>query len=205
MPERPLFAANGVRWKDLSQITQTSFRCGFCEDKVSSSMGISIHVPSKTNSERPGVIICPECLAPTFRYPGKGEFFPSPSFGAPVQHVPQEISKLYNEARGCTSNNNFTAAVLLCRKILMHIAVQQGAPEGKNFVSYVDYLSAQGYVPPNGKHWVDHIRKKGNEANHEIVIMTPQDAQELITFLEMLLRFIYEFPNSIPKPPAPQP
>jgi hypothetical protein len=55
------------------------------------------------------------------------------------------------------------------------------------------------YVPPNGKQWVDHIRKKGNEATHEIALMSEADAKELLVFLEMLLRFIYELPNMIPK------
>jgi hypothetical protein len=67
----------------------------------------------------------------------------------------------------------------------------------------VQYLADAGYVPPNGKGWVDHIRKRGNEANHEIVIMTPADAKELIAFSEMLLKFIYEFPKQIPAPPGP--
>jgi hypothetical protein len=82
----------------------------------------------------------------------------------------------------------------------MNIAVGEGAKEGQNFLQYVDYLATKGFVPPNGRHWVDHIRKKGNEANHEIALMKQQDAQELITFVEMLLRFIYEFPNIVPKP-----
>jgi len=48
----------------------------------------------------------------------------------------------------------------------MSIAVAQGAKEGQSFLSYVEYLANAGYVPPNGRHWVDHIRTKGNEANH---------------------------------------
>jgi len=82
--------------------------------------------------------------------------------------------------------------------MLMNIAVQQGATEGLKFIEYVSYLADKGFVPPNGKHWVDHIRKKGNEATHEIAIMVEQDAKDLISFIEMLLRFIYEFPSMIP-------
>lgn len=80
----------------------------------------------------------------------------------------------------------------------MNIAVAQGASEGKKFIDYVNYLAENGYVPPNGKGWVDHIRKKGNEATHEIIVMTQSDAEELISFAEMLLKFIYEFPSRIP-------
>ncbi len=79
----------------------------------------------------------------------------------------------------------------------MHIAVEVGAPEGLSFIEYVKYLSDQNYVPPNGRHWVDYIRKKGNEANHEILLMEQTDANDLLIFIEMLLKFIYEFPNMI--------
>lgn len=83
----------------------------------------------------------------------------------------------------------------------MNIAVSQGATEGLRFIEYVTYLADKGFVPPNGKHWVDHIRKKGNEATHEIALMTEADAKELISFIEMLLRFIYEFPSMVPSQP----
>jgi len=82
----------------------------------------------------------------------------------------------------------------------MHIAVQQKAEPGKSFIHYVEFLADNGYVPSNGKGWVDHIRKKGNEANHEIVLMKKEDAIELISFAEMLLKFIYEFPARVPTP-----
>lgn len=83
--------------------------------------------------------------------------------------------------------------------MLMNIAVAQGATGGLKFIEYVNFLSDKGYVPPHGRHWVDHIRKRGNEATHEIAVMCEQDARELVTFVEMLLRFIYEFPNMIPR------
>ena len=73
-------------------------------------------------------------------------------------------------------------------------------------MEYVQYLADKGFVPPNGKGWVDHIRKKGNEATHEISHMERGDAEELIAFAEMLLKFIYEFPAKVPaaQPQAPQ-
>lgn len=82
----------------------------------------------------------------------------------------------------------------------MNIAVAQGAPAGLAFIAYVQHLSDAGYIPPNGKAWVDHIRKRGNEATHEISLMSDDDAQELILFSEMLLRFIFEFPKRVPSP-----
>ena len=80
----------------------------------------------------------------------------------------------------------------------MNVAVWEGAEEGKKFVEYVKFLADKGYVPPHGEGWVDHIRSRGNEANHEIVLMESSDAEELISFVEMLLIFIYEFPGRLP-------
>ncbi len=53
---------------------------------------------------------------------------------------------------------------------------------------------AKHYAPPNSKDWIDKIRSHGNEATHEIVIKNQADSEEIMTFLEMLLKFIYEFP-----------
>jgi hypothetical protein len=84
----------------------------------------------------------------------------------------------------------------------MHLAVEKGAQHGQSFADYVTYLADQGYVPPDGRAWVDHIRKKGNDANHEIALMTKEEAEELISFLEMLLKFMFEFPRGFR--PAPE-
>ena len=91
----------------------------------------------------------------------------------------------------------FTASVLASRTLLMHMAVEKGAKEGETFVEYIEFLAAKNYVPPGSEDWVDHIRKKGNDATHKIVLMTADDAEDLITFSAMLLRIIYEFPNRV--------
>ena len=72
----------------------------------------------------------------------------------------------------------------------MHIAVDKGANPGETLITYIEHLTRAGYVPPDGRGWVD-IRRKGNEANHEIQIQltTRNDAEELIVFTEMLLKF----------------
>jgi Domain of unknown function (DUF4145) len=119
-------------------------------------------------------------------------------YGDDVASIPPDVDALYLEARRCIAAKCFTAAVLTARKLLMNISVFLGADEGKRFIDYVEFLASAGYVPPNGKGWVDHIRKKGNEANHEIHHMSQHDAEELIIFVEMLLRFVFEFPSRIP-------
>jgi hypothetical protein len=145
-------------------------------------------------SDRVYIYICHFCRKPTF-FDHEGTQTPGVSFGSEVKDIPDKtVEALYNESRRTMSTGSFTAAVLCCRKLLMHIAVSKGAEPGDQFINYVQFLSDQHYVPVDAKEWVDHIREKGNEANHEIVIMDKGTAENLITFSEMLLKQIYEFP-----------
>ena len=197
----PFFQEGAAAWYQTQNLPNMKFVCGFCNTSVSSIKGYKLGAHSDGSGGQAGAAyICPNCGGPSF-FPPNGSRYPMPALGSPVPHVPNELNALYEEARRCSSQNCFTGAVLLCRKMLMNIAVQQGAAEGLKFIEYVSFLSDKGFVPPNGKHWVDHIRKKGNEATHEIAIMVEQDAKELVTFVEMLLRFIYEFPNMVPSTP----
>lgn len=188
-----------MNWRQPQILSSKSFRCGYCGDKVSSEKGLKVGLHKDGSGPQSAAIyICPNCNGPTFITPLEYQL-PQPIMGNPVSNVPSDLESLYNEARKCTGQSCFTASVLICRKILMNIAVNQGAQEGKRFIEYVNFLSDSGYIPPNGKHWVDHIRKKGNEATHEIQLMNDSDAKELLVFVEMLLKFVYEFPNMVGK------
>jgi hypothetical protein len=180
-----------MAWHNQAHLGSKSFTCGFCGNLIASSTG---YFQERNTSRK--IFICTHCSKPTF-FDGDYQL-PGVAPGNSVSHLPVDVESLYSEARNCVAASCYTAAVLVCRKLLMNIAVAQGAKAGDTFVKYVEYLAGKGYVPPNGQGWVDHIRKKGNEANHEIVLMSKSDADELILFIEMLLKFIYEFPNKIP-------
>jgi hypothetical protein len=113
-----------------------------------------------------------------------GQQIPDIAAGSEVQSLPPDVEKLYREARNCVAASAYTAAVLCARKLLMNIAVAQGDQPGRNFFEHIEYLAGKGFVPPNGRGWVDHIRRKGNEATHEIKMMSRADSEELITFIE---------------------
>jgi len=88
----------------------------------------------------------------------------------------------------------YNATVMACRKILMHIAADQGAGDDKSFKQYVDWLVANHYVPPGGAGWADQIRDRGNDANHEIELLDQHSAEQVLSFTEFLLKFVYELP-----------
>ncbi len=177
-----------MSWQKAGPIKPRQYTCGHCGCMVGSKTGYY--------GSGCGVIsICPRCEMPT--HFTELRQVPDVPYGKQVDSLPEEIGKLYDETRRCVGARSYTAAVLSCRKLLMHIAVAQGAPERESFLAYVEYLHANGYLPPQGDAWVDQIRQKGNEANHEIVLMSRDDAEGLIDFLQMLMVFIYEFPAKL--------
>ena len=183
-------------WSHAQNIGPRGYTCGFCGKDVGPNMGF---IPSDGTQNR--IYVCSFCGKPTY-FDADSRQYPGVAYGSKVEHLPHEIEVLYNDARNCASVSAYTPAVLTCRKLLMHIAVSKGAEEGKSFLQYVEFLSQKGYVPPDGKGWVDHIRERGNEANHEIKIMSADDAESLIQFSEMLLKLVFEFPKKVPIKPT---
>jgi len=112
--------------------------------------------------------------------------------GYEVKGLPDDIEKAYAETRRCMVAKCYTAAELLCRKILMHVAVEKGAKEGDSFVSYLTFLEKNGFVAPQMLTWLDLIRKHGNLAAHSLQDIDHERAESTVTFTAELLRMIYE-------------
>lgn len=173
-------------WYNLGKLDGKNYVCGYCGKAIMSNIGFY----TKDNSEK--VYICHNCNGATF-FNWKNEQTPGYLYGKEFNvKIPEDIKELYNEIRRCYSVKAYSAVSMGCRKLLMHIAVQCGARENLKFIEYVDYLDEQNYIPKNSKKWVDIIRNKGNETNHEIKISNEKDAQQLIKFVEIIITLIYE-------------
>jgi hypothetical protein len=178
-------------WANTGTIKRRAFTCGHC------GKGVGTHSGYYVQSGGPaGLWVCPFCTLPTLFEATKGaeRQIPGVAPGNDVEHLPTDVHELYTEARNCVSVNAFTAAVMAARKVLMNVAVAQGAKGNQGFAWYVQWLDDNGYVPPGGHAWVNRIKDLGNEANHEIPSVNEEDAREIISFVEMLLKFVYELP-----------
>jgi hypothetical protein len=193
-------------WINAQPMEARKFTCGYCGVIVGADKGYwRQEPPTPLGQPTPAVnriYVSPHCNKPSV-FLGDMQV-PGAAFGSIVEHLPPDVEMLYSETRNCITVSAYTASALACRKLLMNVAVAVGAPENDNFQNYVKYLADNGYVPPSARSWIDHIRNKGNEATHEIPQTDPNDAEDLITFMEMILRLVFEFPNRIPRtaPPA---
>lgn len=187
---------NYYSWSKSQNRESHSFICWNCNKNVASEKWYIINDNSWYNTSA-WIYICPFCEYPIF-IDMNWSCHPWIKYWEEIPNVPIEMYKLYDEARRCIKENCYNWAVMLCRKILMNFAVTEGAKVWLNFRAYVDYLDEEWFIPKKWKKRVDHIRKKWNEANHDIINMEENDAKDLIDFIWMLFRTNYEFPSKIP-------
>jgi len=185
-------------WYNQGTHDTISYKCGYegCGLEVASEKGWYFE---GTNPSEGLIRICPRCKRPTFFDRSKNKQFPGSKHGNVVNHLPKDVGMLYEEARDAFSSNAPTCTVLAVRKLLMHVAVEKGAQPNQKFVEYVNYLEQNHLINPEASNWVDRMREKGNEANHEIKISAPEEATEMLDFMEMLLKMVYEFPGRVRK------
>jgi len=190
-----------INWENTKIFISQNYQCSHCGKELASEKGYvaSRQEPHKTHTDIEYICICHFCKKPTYIDMDRKQY-PGVAFGNAVDGInDKSVEDLYEEARDCASVNAFTATAMACRKILMNIAVAKGAKENLKFVQYVQFLADNKFVPPDGKEWVEHIKNKGNDANHKIEIVPREDSEELLYFTEMLLTFIYAIPARFKK------
>ncbi len=105
----------------------------------------------------------------------------------------KELIKEFYDAKNLSLRS---AATLLARKILMHIAVEQKlADEGIQFVLYVNALKESDLIGRNWKSRIDKIRNLGNEENHNIKIASIEELDNISEVIKILLSNIYLTPE----------
>lgn len=196
-----LINGKNICWRNTTKLLPHAYTCPYCLNIVSSSEGYRFDYSeqiceSAVPVAKEGVIyICPHCQHPTLI---NGDVqFPCISGVKPVKHLPPIVSPLYEEARTCMSNGCFTAAVMLCRKIIMNTAVENGAKGNLRFIEYVNYLDEEHLFHKNCKPLLEKIKTKGNEANHEIKQVSQADASLIMQLTYQMLLYIYEIPAEL--------
>ncbi len=126
-----------------------------------------------------------------------GEFaqFPEAREFHPGESWPDDLSQLYEEAARSFAGTAYTAATMVCRKILMVCACLEKAEDGKPFTEYVKYLTDNVLTFPKAKGSIDKIRTIGNDANHSVDFVSRDDAKKAMQIITYLLNTIYSLPS----------
>lgn len=161
--------------------------CSYCGTSVT---GFVVAIYHHTN-QNVKWLICPNCAEGSVYTSGR-RVLPGASFGPVIEGLPDLVLAAYQEARNCMTIGAYTSCELICRKILMFVAVEKGAKEGLSFTSYLDELKSIGYVTPPMETWVELIREHGNKATHQLETPERERAESTMMFTAELLRLVYE-------------
>ena len=185
-------------WIDAKKVKSNTFICWNCGKEIASEIGYEARYQGVGGGiyTKPLIYICHNCFAPNIRNTGN-EMMLKPLPGKEIKKLPDNIKCVYNEARACMSVSAYTAAVMLFRKILMNISVEEGAEEGKDFTSYLGYLCKEGFVPRRQTKQAEQVKNLGNDANHKIECRTKEEAEILFKFVEQFLITNYEFADGV--------
>ncbi len=103
----------------------TEYECNYCENKVAGVIVATYNPNPAVGNEFPitEFLICPCCgvgsvMLDDFIYPPRLE-------GDGLRGLDEKVGSAYREARICFSHEAYTASVMMCRKILMHVAVNK--------------------------------------------------------------------------------
>ena len=175
-----------TKYDGSTQDSWGTFFCGHCDTQVTGP-AVASH-----QGDHGGVVwlLCTNCDRGLVS--NDGVLTPGRATGPTIAGLPPAVAAAYHQARRSMSVNAFTGVELICRKILMHVAVEKGAEEGDTFASYITYLANQGYVTPPMNRWVNVIREHGNRATHELDEPDETRAESTLFFTAELLRLIYE-------------
>jgi ssDNA-binding Zn-finger/Zn-ribbon topoisomerase 1 len=116
----------------------------------------------------------------------------------PIRGLEPDTEAAWGEIRSCLSVGATTAAVHMCRKVLLHVAVEKGLPakndkdRAPTFAACIDHLSDEGYVTPPMKSWVEKIKDVGNDGAHELPQISAEAARMVAEFTLQLLVLTYE-------------
>ena len=191
-----------------------TYQCAWCNNRVASLNGYTRHEGVEYNDfgeiTSDGTIdleirICPECENPSIIQYKNGRDSPItrtiPSRRKKrIKNMPSGMYEIYDGVSACLEKGLPTASVILCRNLLVHIAVGKGAKEGDSFGNYLTHIEKEGYVPPVIKPVFEEVLRIGNKANHytnNTIEISQEEAQKIAGFMEAFLTLFYEYQDMI--------
>jgi hypothetical protein len=115
------------------------------------------------------------------------------------EYWPEVVGRYWLQAQRNIQDENWDAAALMARSALQ-AALRDCQAKGHNLKQEIDDLASKGILPPNMKDWSDHVRELGNDSAHPNPGQDPtkpQDAHDIVSFLDFLLEYLYALPHQI--------
>lgn len=114
--------------------------------------------------------------------------------------IPERVGDDYIEAMKCFDVGANRASVVMCRRALQSSVIEKGAKKNR-LVDQIDELYDSQIITKDIRDWAHEIRLTGNIGAHPdedgLQDVTPEDADELIKFMEEYLNYVYIMPAKV--------
>ncbi|MFC0096167.1 DUF4145 domain-containing protein [Micromonospora marina] len=128
-----------------------------------------------------------------FDSPGEVPQFVYPARRQLSSDIPEKLRQEFEEARTCFDTKAYTATVVMVRRTLEGIAVDNGIAE-RNLVRQISKMRDQGLIDTSIADWADGLRVLGNQGAHYTGRkVSREDANDALDFAEALLDHIYVY------------
>jgi hypothetical protein len=117
----------------------------------------------------------------------------------PSQNWPKEMHRFWVQAHDSLRNENWDAAVLMARSAVQFVVREKKAKKG-TLNQEIEDLVAKGVLHPLMAEWSHEVRALGRDSAHPDpgdAPTDPQDARDIVNFLDSLLLYLYDLPEQI--------
>jgi len=117
----------------------------------------------------------------------------------PSNNWPPDVQRFWTQAHESLAIENWDAAAVMARSAVQ-VAMRDKGAVGKDLYSEIEDLAKKGDLPPLMKEWSHEVRVLGNDSAHpkpNAPPTTPEDARDIVQFLDSLLLYLYDFPKKI--------
>jgi len=201
-----------------SELDVWRLTCAFCGEKGHFSMVFHAEKkkPNSTKCLNFDVYKCTNCAGFVHVLWSAGEFLQGPGMRGlysyqvlpwplagkpePSKNLPEGMKRFWVQAHDSLRAENWDAANVMARSALQFVVRERGAKEAK-LRDQIDDLAAQGILHPLMREWAHEVRLLANESAHPDAPTplepVPQDAKDIVNFLDFLLLYLYDLPQQI--------
>lgn len=118
--------------------------------------------------------------------------------------VPTEIAEVFKEAARALHAECPRASAVMARRTLEAITADKGETKG-DLADRLKNLATKGVLLPTLADWAREVRLVGNVGAHfdPIKTVSKKDAEQLVTFVRELLKYLYELPAELARRKGP--
>lgn len=130
------------------------------------------------------------------------DWYPHAVGGKDFPDIPVSIARDADEAHRCGSIGASRAAVVMARRVVQALAIDNGAVANARLVDQIDELAGKGTITDSMRQVAHVVRLSGNDGAHphddpNLDDLDEDDVRDVLLFMDSLLEHVYQIPARV--------